>query len=215
MKVMMMMMVIVLYQEGDDCHSGIHQKEFREMEFILSCLGEWARNFSREHDLRKNWKLPFFICVVSNFQPKMVFFMKSFIASLFYVFLASISLFFSFLIFSNSFSFRFRNNTACTHNTRFLCSKIYSSRTSVSYVPFLMLWEGEGARRYFIMREGNFWNVHGWWTGLACQYDNKNNVFVCSLIVNLIYTVFMVKFKTKFHKCTFTNMREIWKYVKS
>ena len=115
MKVMMMMMmVIVLYQEGDDCHSGIHQKEFREMEFILSCLGEWARNFPREHDLRKNWKLPFFICVVSNFQPKMVFFMKSFIASLFYVFLASISLFFSFLIFSNSFSFRFRNNTACT-----------------------------------------------------------------------------------------------------
>ena len=143
------------------------------------------------------------------------FFMKSFISSLFYVFLASISLFFSFLIFSNSFSFRFRNNTACTHNTRFLCFKIYSSRTSVSYVPFLMLWEGEGARRYFIMREGNFWNVHGWATGLACQYDNKNNVFVCSLIVNLIYTVFMVKFKRKFHKCTFTNMREIWKYVKS
>ena len=98
MMMMMMMMVIVLYQEGDDCHSGIHQKEFREMEFILSCLGEWARNFSREHDLRKNWKLPFFICVVSNFQPKMFFFMKSFISSLFYVFLAGISLFFSFLI---------------------------------------------------------------------------------------------------------------------
>ena len=48
------------------------------------------------------------------FNPKWFFFMKSFIASLFYVFLASISLFFSFLIFSNSFSFRFRNNTACT-----------------------------------------------------------------------------------------------------
>ena len=206
MMMIMMMMVIVLYQEGDACHSGIHQKEFREMEFILSCLGEWARNFSREHDLRKNWKLPFFICVVSNFQPKMFFY-----EILHFIFILCFSCkYLTLFQLSN-----FRNNAAYTHNTRFLCSKIYSSRTSVSYVPFLMLWEGEGARRYFIMREGNFWNVHGWGTGLACQYDNKNNVFVCSLIVNLIYTVFMVKFKAKLHKCTFTNMREIWKYVKS
>ena len=54
------------------------------------------------------------------FKPKKFFLENpTFHLHLMFVFLADIYLIFSRLVFSDSFSFHFRNNTTCTHNVRF------------------------------------------------------------------------------------------------